>query len=235
MIEVIPTNTCPPDFAELAHRSEAFLKFAPHVQLDIDDGIFAPEISWPYKEGQWKELESMIEKGEKLPYVDILKYEIHLMVEEPLHIGELLARMGASRILAHIESFKSDEVVQKTFATWRAAGVSEIGLAIRINTPLERLEPFIAAISAVQIMSIATLGKQGAPFDPHAVARIQTLHEKHPSLTIAVDGGVSEQNIASLARAGARRFGVGSAISKAENPAHMYRGLLVLAESAIQS
>lgn len=233
MVEIIPTNTCPSDFAELTRRSEAFSKFAPQVQLDIDDGIFAPELSWPYQPGQFAEFEKMAAAGERLPFADSLKYEIHLMVKEPLHIGELLIKMGASRLIAHIESFENTESAKSAFALWRSVGVSEIGLALLLDTPLSRLEPLISEIDEVQLMSIATLGKQGAPFEERVLERVQALHAKYPSLTIAIDGGVSERNIASLVRSGASRFGVGSSITKAENPTQMYRGLLILAESAV--
>ena len=71
MIEIIPTNTCPPNFAELSSCSESFAKFSKQVQLDIDDGVFAPVISWPYQNGQWAELEEMATRAQALPYSDI--------------------------------------------------------------------------------------------------------------------------------------------------------------------
>src|SRR3989344_3747151 len=232
-IEIIPTNTCPPDFAELTHRSEAFAKFSPQVQLDIDDGVFEPEISWPYHKKQWAELEEMAISAKPLPYSGVLKYEVHLMVEDPFHIGELMARVGSLRVLAHIETLENEKSVKDAFAAWKSAGAREVGLVILIDTPLSKLEAVIPLCDAVQVMSIAKLGRQGASYDERAIPRIQGLHAKYPDLIIAVDGGVSERNIAELVRAGARRFGVGSAISKAGNPAAAYEALKALAESAI--
>ena len=57
--------------------------------------------------------------------------------------------------------------------------------------------------------------------------------ERFPDTLISVDGGVSSDNIADLVRAGARRFGVGSAISKASDPAAAHKALLALAQEAI--
>lgn len=234
MIEIIPTNTCPPDFAELSRRSLIFAGFADQIQLDIDDGAFAPELSWPYLSGQWAELEEMAVGAQKLPCADKLAYETHLMVEEPLRIGELLARVGCMRVIAHVEVFKDTQLIAEAFSTWKAAGASEVGLAILLETPLSALQPIVEQCSVVQMMSIATLGRQGAPFDQRIIGRIRELHAMNPDLTISVDGGVSPANIAELVRAGATRFGVGSAISKSENPKAAYEDLKVIAENALQ-
>ncbi|MDO8481777.1 MAG: hypothetical protein Q7S75_01690 [bacterium] len=233
MIEIIPTNTCPPNFAELSSRSKSFAKFAQQVQLDLDDGVFAPEISWPYQNGQWTELEDMAVRAQKLPYADILKYEVHLMVEDAFHIGELMARVGCARVIPHIETFENENSAKDAFLAWKTAGAKEVGLAILIDTPLSILDEVISLCDVVQIMSIAKLGYQGAQFDARAISKIQELHAKYPDLTIAVDGGVSESNIADLVRAGARRFGVGSAISRSADPAGAYSQIKARAESAM--
>ncbi|MCR4281203.1 MAG: hypothetical protein NUV88_02645 [Candidatus Kaiserbacteria bacterium] len=232
MIEIIPTNTCPPNLAELSKRSEAFAKFAPWVQLDIDDGVFAPEISWPYQNEQWAEVESMATASSALPLAGALKYEVHLMVEDPFHIGELMARVGCTRILAHVETLENEQSAKDAFLAWKSAGAKEVGLAILIDTPLSALDALIPLCDSVQIMSIAKLGYQGAQFDSRAIDRIKELHAKYPNLMISVDGGVSESNIAELVRAGAQRFGVGSAISRSADPASAYLALKARAESA---
>lgn len=230
-IEIIPTNTCPPDVAELARRSKSLSAFSKWVQLDVSDGAFTPVRSWPYNDAQWSELESMAAGA--LPYAGILNYETHLMVEDPARVGELLARAGCSRVIAHIEVFANPDAALAAFAQWKAAGAREVGLALLIDTPLSALEGSIAECDVVQVMSIAKLGSQGAAYDPRAITRIAELHTKYPRLTIAVDGGIGESNIADLARAGARRFGVGSAISKSPDPAAAYRRLQELAEGAL--
>ncbi len=222
-IEIIPTNTCPPDLVELARRSELFAEFAPQVHLDIDDAKFAPVLSWPYFSGQWGE------RAQPLPLADSLRYETHLMVHDPLEIGESLARAGCFRIVPHIEVFSSDDAIRSAFSMWKSAGASEVGLAVLIDTPLSTLEQVIQECDSVLLMSIATLGSQGAPFDSRIFGRVQELHTTYPDLLIAVDGGVGESNIARLVAVGARCFCVGSAISKSPDPASTYRSLLSLA------
>ena len=232
IVEIFPTNTCPPTYEDLAARTEFFSAFAPHVQLDIDDGQFAPEISWPYA-NQWKELSDKVAAREQLPLSDKVEYETHMMVMDPLEIGLALARMGCKRLIPHIEVFRSAEEVRSVFSAWKLAGAREVGLAVLLDTPLEGVYPFVLESSVIQLMSIATLGKQGALFDERIFDRISVLHARFPQTIISIDGGVSILNIERLAKAGARRFGVGSAITKAPDPKAAYTQLLALAQAGV--
>lgn len=235
MIEIIPTNTCPPDLAELSKRSDFFAEFSQWVQLDISDGLFTSERSWPYGgEAQWSELEALAGDTSQSPFAQDLKYEAHLMVEESQALGSYLAKAGIPRILGHVEAFSDEKEIRTALDAWRTAGASEVGLAILLDTPLPVLEPLIPVCDVVQMMSIPTLGRQGAPFDARVFVRIEEIHTRYPESLISVDGGVSEKNIGELVRAGARRFGVGSAISKAPNPKEAYEHLKTIAESALE-
>ena len=93
VVEVVPANTTPQDLAELARRTRLFGEFSSTVHLDVADGAFVPALSWPYQGGQWAELESMASTS-VLPQSDTVRYEVHLMVEDPLRVGELFARAG---------------------------------------------------------------------------------------------------------------------------------------------
>jgi len=210
--EVIPTIV-PETFADLSAKQSVLGAFAPALHIDVADGVFAPTQTW-------------LPAGETLPEHNRIFHEAHLMVSEPHEVGLTFARAGAKRVVGHVEAFKSAEAVFSTFDAWRAAGASEVGLALLLDTPLATVEPYLARCDSITLMTIATIGRQGIPFDPRAVARVRELHEKHPELAIAVDGGVSESNIAELARAGASRFSVGSALAKADDPRAVYDRLL---------
>ena len=225
--EVIPTNTCPQTLEELTLRSRAFSAYAPVVHLDVSDNKFAPTQSWPFFEGQWAELDSMGVGPTKLPLVGSpLQYEVHLMIENPLSAGVAFARAGVSRVIAHVEAFKNADSARDAFKMWRVSGAREIGLAILMDTPLDALRSYTDLCDEFLVMTIATVGKQGIPFDERGVARVKELHARHPQITIAVDGGVSEKNIGALAKAGATRFCAGSAIEKQAQPAEAYARLL---------
>lgn len=221
---ILPTNTCPSDFSELSRITKDMMGFAQKIQLDIADGDFAPVSSWPYNADQWRELETMVESGKKLPYADSIEYEAHLMVRKPLELGILLARAGCARIVYHAETLSGEEAIN-AIAQWKAAGAKEVGVALLIDTPLDSIDDIAEHCDAVQLMSIARIGSQGQPFDERAVSRVEEIHAAHPDMMVSVDGGISESNIDLLVRAGANRLCVGSAISAAADPAAAYATL----------
>lgn len=233
-IEILPTNTSPETLAELFRRTETLKELSSWIQLDLADDVFVPVVSWPYQSGQWEELENLA-RGARLPFSDSVNYEVHLMVQEPIPVGELLARAGAKRILGHIEALGSHGNVHKAFAAWKGAGTSEVGLAVLLETPISEIIPLAPQCDVVQLMSIATLGRQGASYEPRIIERIRELHAQCPNLVIEVDGGVSLENIADLVKAGATRFGVGSAITKASDPVAACQALKSSAENALKN
>lgn len=226
-IDVLPTNTCPPDIGTLLRTSHT-LSFARSIQLDVCDGRFAEPLSWPLAAGQADEVGIASEVFSAVPH------EAHLMVESPLELGVMLGRAGIVRLVPHLEAFSEPAAFLHARRAWKDAGVSEVALALLMETPLPRLEEFLAECDGVQLMGIARIGRQGVPFDERVYGRVRKLHALHPELAIAVDGGVSLRTIGELVRAGARRLCVGSAIADSPDMQGTYRALMEAAESAIQ-
>ncbi|MEK7176802.1 MAG: hypothetical protein AAB719_00680 [Patescibacteria group bacterium] len=146
----------------------------------------------------------------KLVHIDVLKkdiwtetnlnFEAHLMVSHPEEIVETWIKRGATKIIVHelndkINSFR---------------GRVEIGLAVELHVPLEKVFPFVSKIDFLHLMSIATIGKQGNPLDERIFDRIKIVREKFPTLVISVDGGVNVTNFEKLKQVGVDRFVVGS-------------------------
>jgi ribulose-phosphate 3-epimerase len=226
MIEIIPTHV-PRDAEDFAAGVERVREIAPAIHIDVDDGMFAQHLTWPYTaSGTFGEV--------NLSALDGLFAEAHLMVQEPKDIGAAFARAGSTRIIGHIEGFADADEVRGALQTWRRAGAQEVGLGLLLQTPFEVIEPLVSLCDVVHMMSIATIGVQGIPYDSSAPARIKEFHRRFPDTLISVDGGVSEKNLVALVRAGATRFGVGAAISKAPDPKVAYENLKSLAENAIQ-
>ncbi len=214
--EIIPT-VVPQSIDDVIRARETFGSFSSALHIDAADGVFAPNTTW------------MPAPDEKLPDSDSTLYEAHLMVLNPLLIGVAFARAGASRIIGHVEAFSHAESAQEAFAMWKGAGAKEVGIAMLLTTPADTLLPYIDLCDSVLFMTIASIGVQGIPFDERSIERIKKFHKRYPETLIAIDGGVSESNIKKLARAGASRFSVGSALSKSEDPADTYHRLLKLA------
>ena len=216
--EIIPTIV-PASSADISEWSEKFAEFAPWIQIDAGDGVFVSNKTW------------FPPQTYTFPLSDKVAYEAHLMVQSPREIGMQFIRSGCRRMIGHAEVFSTADEAHGVLDAWKGQG-AEAGLAPLIDTPLEVVEPPVSVCDVVLLMAIATLGKQGAAFDQRIYTRVRELHAKHPDLTIAIDGGVSLQNIRALVEAGASRFSVGSAISRSPDPAVAYADLVMLAESA---
>lgn len=225
-IEIIPTCVAR-DADDLAAILQNIRTVAAAVHLDVDDGVFAPHLSWPYvSAGAYGAVD--------LSAFASMMVEVHLMVENPRDVGAAFARAGAARIIGHVEAFSDTESAHGALDLWKQNGAAEVGLALLMDTPLELIEPLVSSCDVVHLMSIRTIGTQGIPYDESAPARVAAFRARFPDTRISVDGGVSEKNIADLVRAGARSFGVGSAIMRSEDPVKTFEQLKVLAESALE-
>jgi ribulose-phosphate 3-epimerase len=220
MIEIIPTvvPSSADDVSALLARCRSFTQI---FHIDAADGTMTPNATW------------IPNTDEKLPEAEAFFYEAHVMIAHPEAAGTAFAQAGAKRIIAHAEAFGSAEEAQETFDMWRAAGAREIGLAALITTPLEALDPYIEMCDSVTLMTIASVGTQGIPFDERGYGRVADLHARYPDLHIEVDGGIGAAQIATLVRAGATRFSVGSALSKSTDPAKTHKELFELAQGAL--
>lgn len=224
MVEIIPTSV-PRDANDLAVDAELIRTFATCIHIDIDDGVFAPHTTWPYHApGEFD--------APDLSAAHDLTIEMHLMVDEPHELGVAFAKAGAMRIIGHVEAFDQADDVLKALQAWKAAGAKEAGLGLLLQTPLDVVAPFVEHCDVVHLMTIATIGTQGIPYEPSAPERVAEFHARFPSTVISVDGGVGKGNIQALAAAGASQFGVGSAIRKSDDPKAAYAELKQLAEAA---
>ena len=216
-MEIVPT-VVPKSLGDIETIAQRFRGVARMIQIDVTDGLFAPGGTWlPGLDGE-------------LPELDYMNYEAHLMTEEPRAIGERFIRMGAWRIIGHVEAMGTDEEAQHTLEAWRAMGAKEIGVAVLVDTPLERLSSLAQYCDSFLVMCIGKIGAMGASFDTRGISRVEELHRRYPRHVISVDGGVSEKTITELAQAGASRFAVGSAIAKASDPVGSYEHLLEMVQ-----
>lgn len=193
-----------------------------NVQLDICDGFYTKEPTWPYSTESGEEDVIQIAEGEDgLPYWQDISYELDLMVRDASKNFALFTSLGAGRLTFHLDAEIGEE--ESDFADF-LAGIDrdtkeniEIGLAILPTTEIKDLEKFMSNIDYVQCMGIDEVGAQGKAFDQKIIGKVRELREKYPDLEIQVDGGVSLENAKLLKEAGADRIIVGSAIWKSQN------------------
>lgn len=216
--ELIPA-IMPSSYSEVIDKVSLIVPHVSCVQIDVMDGLFIQSVSWPYRAEDMVFFHGMLETKEMLPALDTLTYEVDLMVERPEEEIPKWYALGARRFIVHFESIEDADVLEQIILTYRRAGVSEVGIALGIETPVESIEPILREIDCVQLMGIAHIGRQGEPFDTQVIDRVKRLRAMYKDGIISVDGGVSVQTVSQLIDAGADRFVSGSAVFSGGDPA----------------
>ena len=211
MTEIIPAILVD-DFEQLEDQIELIKLHTKRIQIDICDGQFTPNASWPYRKPD-NNFEMLVREDQSLPGWEKIDYEFDLMVNKPEEVVDDWVLAGASRIVLHIEAKGNImEAVEKL--TDRV----EIGLALNIDTSIDQLSEYVRKIQFVQLMGIDHIGFQGQEFDAKVIDKIKEVKEAFPDMLVSVDGGVSIESAQDLIDAGADRLIVGSAIFEAESP-----------------
>lgn len=213
--EIIPA-ILPKDFAELTEKVELIKDFVKTVQIDVCDGQFTPQPSWPYRKAD-DSFEKIVHEEDGLPGWQKLNFEIDLMANRPEERIEDWVQAGATRIILHIESKGELGAAIKALRDR-----VEIGLALNVDTPVSELgNPKLGIVEGsvqfIQLMGIDHIGFQGQEFDAKVIEKIKEVKKMFPGLPVSVDGGVSLENASRLIEAGADRLVIGSAIFESDN------------------
>lgn len=221
MLEIIPSILAktPDEFEGLVG------KIAPHVEravVDVGDGVFVPArtVSNP---------EELIRPDPSLQPRP-LRFDVHLMVQDPLAWLERPWPEQADRFLAHVEALggwsqddQAAKFIEKLHSQNRKAG-----LALNPETPLESVESHLSPgsslgqVDLVQFMTVQP-GAYGAEFLPEVLKKVSEFHRRHPAVPIAVDGGLTPETVSRAVKAGASILVVGSYVMMSENPAAALR------------
>lgn len=208
--------------ANFAHLGEAVRSLtaakADLVHIDIMDGHFVPNLTFGHT------MVKALRRETKLPF------DCHLMIEEPQrYIGEYLAA-GADMISVHIEA---EPHLQRALALIRAGG-ARAGVAVNPGSAVDLIADALDHCDYVVMMSVNP-GFGGQKFISEVVPRIRRVTEmiraRRLNVVIEVDGGVTEQNIAEVVRAGATMIVAGTAVFGQGDPAVSIRNLRVAATS----
>ncbi len=212
-IEIIPAILVD-DFETLQDQIELIKLNTKRIQIDICDGQFVPNASWPYRKPD-NNFEMLIREDASLPGWEKIDYEFDLMVNKPEDVVDDWVSVGATRIVLHIESKGNIKS-----AVEKLLGRVEIGIALNIDTPVQMINDAMIndQIQFIQLMGIDHIGFQGQSFDAKVIEKIAEVKRAFPDLPISIDGGVSLENAQDLIDAGANRLIIGSAIFEAESP-----------------
>lgn len=216
MVEIVPA-IMPASLKEAREKIALVALHTAVVQLDLMDGMFVPEKTWPYTtESGTPDAEFSL--SDLYASADrVVGYEIDLMVRNPFDAARFWIAQGAERIILHFEGIEEQDSLPHDLKALREQADSlghsvALGLAIAIATPETLLVPYLADIDFVQCMGIAAIGYQGTPFDARVIPKVAYLRKTAPELIISIDGGVNFESAPHLIAAGANRLVSGSAI-----------------------
>src|SRR6218665_458494 len=173
--------------------------------LDVMDGRFVPNISY----GPMI-IESIRKVTKKV-------CDVHLMILEPGTYAEQFKNAGADHLSVHIEACPH---LHRNLQQIKSLGM-KTGVAVNPHTPIAGLADIIQDVDVVLLMSVNP-GFGGQHFIPHTLEKIKQLRkmidEKKLPTLIEIDGGVTEENGASIMAAGADVLVAGSTVFKSKDP-----------------
>jgi ribulose-phosphate 3-epimerase len=201
------------DFARLGEQLTRLLDVGVRIfHFDIGDGHFVPPVT--IGPVVLRSIAPLVhERGGVL--------DCHLMVTDPAHHFEEIARSGGDSVTFHVEAAADPAGV--------AAKARDLGLAVGVSfNPGTSPDAAAAAAETAEAELVLCMsiwpGYSGQPFMPEALPRIERLAGL-VSCPVQVDGGVGEETIEQVGAAGARLFVAGSAIFADPEPAAAYARL----------
>ena len=151
-----------------------------YIHIDVMDGLFVSDKQFT------------INEIKTLNNISMKKLDIHLMVENPINYVKELSNMKIEYITFHIEV---DNNINNIISTIKEKDY-KVGLAIKPNTDINLLKPYLDKIDLILVMSVEP-GKGGQPFLETTPPRINKIKEliQGKDILIEVDGGITEKTI----------------------------------------
>jgi len=188
------------DFSRLGEEIKAVEKAgADLIHVDVMDGHYVPNITIG------PGVVSSLRKTTSLPF------DVHLMIEDPDRYIDAFVDAGSNIITVHAEAVTH---LHRTVQYIKAKGV-RAGVSLNPSTPLACVEEILPDIDLLLIMTVNP-GFGGQKFISGMLPKIRKAREfaqaRGLKMAIEVDGGVTAENIGTLADAGADIFVAGAAV-----------------------
>jgi ribulose-phosphate 3-epimerase len=192
--EIIPALFAHTIEEYVAHLELVEQSNATWAQVDIMDGRFVPARS--------------VLPSELTGRPTKVNLEAHLMVLEPHTYFADLQIAGFKRVLLHREAYASLDDLHAQLQTAKSI-FPEVGVALNVGTPVEEYKSLNPDV--IQCMGVEP-GASGQALLPEIYGTIEAVRSQKLPLIIAADGGINQDNIQDLRKAGVSRFILASAI-----------------------
>ena len=197
MVKIIPSILTGDPEEVRAFLDEA-QDVAKRIQIDIIDGVFS----------SGKTIEPILLKDYDLSF----EVDYHLMVKDPINWVEKCVDGQGDRIIGEVEMMNDQmEFIKKV----QAVGL-EVGLALDLETSPEVLSDEVLQSLDVVLLMSRKAGFESHTFELSTFDKIKEIVNKRNILShrfkICIDGGVTDQLIADLAKAGVDEAIVGKKI-----------------------
>ncbi len=183
------------------------------LHVDVMDGHFVPNMT----------IGPVVVEALRSKTKSVL--DCHLMVNEPEKMIPWFAKAGADYITVHLEAIQDPRAVIHAI---KKLGI-KAGLSVKPKTRVEDLEPFLAELDLVLVMSVEP-GFGGQGFMAEQLKKVEWLAAQKTKMNysylIEIDGGINASTIGAARAAGTEVFVAGSAVFGAKDRKAAYQQLM---------
>jgi len=169
---------------------------ADFVHIDVMDGVFCPQLT--------------VGPPVIAALKTRLRKDLHLMIDEPVEKVRAYVDAGASMLTFHLEATRHPHRVLQ------ALGSSVVrGVALNPGTPANAVEPLLDDVELILVLAVNP-GWSGQRFEPSTEKKLHEVkglvERSGRNVIVGVDGGVTRENVASIASMGVDLIVAGSAV-----------------------
>lgn len=185
---------------EIAQKGGADL-----LHIDVMDGQFVPNLSFG---------PGMVEA---IRPITSMPLDCHLMIENPERFVTQFCQAGADIVGVHVESTPH---IYRALEMIKQHGV-KAEVVLNPGTPISLVEDVLPIVDQVLVMTVNP-GFGGQKFISQMLPKIQRLNQLRQTgennFAIEVDGGINDENVASVYKVGADIAVAGSYVFNSEDP-----------------